>query len=69
MYMNSSLFEFNKMSTIASTILSSFETSGVQVNYIRCWDEPYHLTHMNNPFHKHVIETYRETRSKSINYD
>ncbi|XP_024220627.1 guanylate cyclase 32E [Bombus impatiens] len=62
MYMNSTLFEFNKMSTIAETILSSFDSAGVTVNFLRCWEEPYHVTHMTNPFHKHVSETYRETR-------
>ncbi|KAG6800192.1 guanylate cyclase 32E [Apis mellifera caucasica] len=62
MYMNSTLFEFNKMSTIAETILASFEAAGVTVNFIRCWEEPYHVTHMTNPFHKYVTETYRETR-------
>ncbi|CAK9821911.1 Guanylate cyclase 32E [Anthophora retusa] len=62
MYMNSTLFEFNKMSTIAETILSSFEAAGVTVNFLRCWEEPYHVTHMTNPFHEHVSETYRETR-------
>ncbi|XP_076182973.1 guanylate cyclase 32E [Ptiloglossa arizonensis] len=62
MYMNSTLFEFNKMSTIAKTILSSFEAAGVTVNFLRCWEEPYHVTHMTNPFHGHVTETYRETR-------
>ncbi|XP_015431472.1 PREDICTED: guanylate cyclase 32E [Dufourea novaeangliae] len=62
MYMNSTLFEFNKMSTIAKTILSSFEAAGVTVNFLRCWQEPYHVTHMTNPFHEHVTETYRETR-------
>lgn len=64
MYMNSSLFEFNKMSTVATTILASLEAAGVTVNYLRCWDEPYHVTHMNNPFHKYVRETYRGTRSE-----
>ncbi|XP_076654351.1 guanylate cyclase 32E [Halictus rubicundus] len=62
MYMNSTLFEFNKMSTIAKTILSSFEAAGVTVNFLRCWQEPYHVTHMTNPFHEHVSETYLETR-------
>ncbi|OAD60804.1 Guanylate cyclase 32E [Eufriesea mexicana] len=62
MYMNSTLFEFNKMSTVAETILSSFEAAGVTVNFLRCWEEPYHVTHMTNPFHQHVSETYRETR-------
>nr|XP_031850372.1 guanylate cyclase 32E [Nomia melanderi] len=62
MYMNSTLFEFNKMSTIAKTILSSFESAGVTVNFLRCWQEPYHVTHMTNPFHEHVTETYQETR-------
>lgn len=64
MYMNSSLFEFNKMSTVASTILSSFAIAGITVNYLKCWEEPYHVTHMKNPFHKLVSETYSETRSK-----
>ncbi|XP_014300035.1 guanylate cyclase 32E [Microplitis demolitor] len=63
MYMNSSLFEFNnKMSSVAMTILNSFESSGISVNYLRCWKEPYHVTHMNNPFHELVASTYRETR-------
>lgn len=65
MYMNSSLFEFNnKMSSVAMTILNSFESSGISVNYLRCWKEPYHVTHMNNPFHELVASTYRETRSE-----
>lgn len=62
LYMNSSLFEFNKMSTVASTILSSFALAGITVNYLQCWEEPYHVTHMKNPFHKLVSETYSETR-------
>ncbi|XP_054008171.1 guanylate cyclase 32E [Hylaeus anthracinus] len=62
LYMNSTLFEFNKMSTIAKTILSSFETAGVTVNYLRCWQEPYYVTYMTNPFHELVRETYLETR-------
>ncbi|XP_066598424.1 guanylate cyclase 32E [Prorops nasuta] len=62
MYMNSTKFEFNKMSTVASTILSSFRAAGVTVNFLRCWEEPYHVTYTNNPFHEHVKETYRETR-------
>ncbi|XP_043474610.1 guanylate cyclase 32E isoform X1 [Leptopilina heterotoma] len=62
LYMNSSLFEFNKMSTVASTILSSFAAAGITVNYLQCWEEPYHVTHMKNPFHKLVSETYSETR-------
>lgn len=65
MYMNTSLFEFNnKVSSVATTILNSFELSGITVNYLRCWKEPYHVTHMNNPFHELVATTYRETRSK-----
>ncbi|KAG7202068.1 hypothetical protein KM043_004743 [Ampulex compressa] len=62
MYMNSTLFEFNKMSTVAKTILSAFEAAGITVNYLRCWEEPYHAKHMANPFHRHVSETYHETR-------
>ncbi|XP_012260738.2 guanylate cyclase 32E isoform X3 [Athalia rosae] len=62
MYMNSSLFEFNKMSTVAETILSSFEASGITLNSLRCWGEPFHHTHMHNPFHQHVQDTYKETR-------
>ncbi|KAK0087232.1 hypothetical protein PV325_001474 [Microctonus aethiopoides] len=63
MYMNTSLFEFNnKVSSVATTILNSFELSGITVNYLRCWKEPYHVTHMNNPFHELVATTYRETR-------
>lgn len=65
MYMNSTMFEFNKMSTIATTILTSFEAAGISVNYLRSWSEPYYVhTHMQNPFHKHVRDTYRETRSE-----
>ncbi|XP_011308838.1 guanylate cyclase 32E isoform X2 [Fopius arisanus] len=65
MYMNSTLFEFNnKMSSVASTILRSFRSSGISVTYERCWAEPYLVTHMNNPFH-HLVETsFRETRSE-----
>ncbi|XP_011254353.1 guanylate cyclase 32E [Camponotus floridanus] len=63
MYMNSTMFEFNKMSTIATTILTSFEAAGISVTYLRSWSEPYYVhTHMQNPFHKHVRDTYRETR-------
>ncbi|XP_024942197.1 guanylate cyclase 32E [Cephus cinctus] len=62
MYMNSSQFEFNRMPTVAKTILSSLEAAGIDVNFLRCWDEPYHVNYMNNPFHKHVQETYLETR-------
>ncbi|XP_067205075.1 guanylate cyclase 32E [Linepithema humile] len=61
MYMNSSIYEFNKMSTIATTILASFEAAGINVN-IRTWNEPYYATHMTNPFHEHVRNTYRDTR-------
>ncbi|KAL6448488.1 hypothetical protein ACFW04_000413 [Cataglyphis niger] len=63
MYMNSTIFEFNKMSTIATTILTSFEAAGISVTYLRSWSEPYYVdTHMPNPFHKHVRETFRKTR-------
>ncbi|XP_070160139.1 guanylate cyclase 32E [Polyergus mexicanus] len=63
MYMNSTMFEFNKMSTIATTILTSFEAAGISVTYLRSWSEPYYVdTHMQNPFHKHVRETFRKTR-------
>ncbi|XP_025074947.1 guanylate cyclase 32E [Pogonomyrmex barbatus] len=62
MYMNSTMFEFNKMSTVATTILKSFEAAGITVNYCRAWNEPYHVTHMKNPFHEHVKDTYRDTR-------
>ncbi|XP_077268388.1 guanylate cyclase 32E isoform X2 [Temnothorax americanus] len=62
MHMNSTMFEFNKMSTIAATILTSFEAAGISVNYRRSWNEPYYATHMKNPFHEHVKQTYRETR-------
>ncbi|XP_071628567.1 guanylate cyclase 32E [Temnothorax longispinosus] len=62
MHMNSTMFEFNKMSTIATTILTSFEAAGISVNYRRSWNEPYYATHMKNPFHEHVKQTYRETR-------
>ncbi|XP_050465649.1 guanylate cyclase 32E isoform X2 [Cataglyphis hispanica] len=65
MYMNSTIFEFNKMSTIATTILTSFEAAGISVTYLRSWSEPYYVdTHMPNPFHKHVRETFRKTRSE-----
>jgi len=64
MYMNSTTYEFNKMSTVATTILSSFEAAGIHVNYCRSWTEPYYATHMKNPFHDHVRETYRDTRSE-----
>lgn len=64
MHMNSTMFEFNKMSTVATTILASFEAAGITVNYHRSWSEPYYATHMKNPFHEHVKETYRDTRSK-----
>ncbi|KAH0955867.1 hypothetical protein HN011_006367 [Eciton burchellii] len=62
MYMNSTIFEFNKMSTVATTILTSFAAAGIVVNHVRSWSEPYYATHMKNPFHEHVRETYRETR-------
>ena len=62
--MNSTMFEFNKMSTVATTILMSFEAAGITVNYRRSWNEPYHVTHMKNPFHDLVRQTYRGTRSK-----
>ncbi|XP_011686974.1 PREDICTED: guanylate cyclase 32E isoform X2 [Wasmannia auropunctata] len=62
-YINSTMFEFNKMSTIAATILKSFEAAGITVNYRRSWSEPYYgSTNTKNPFHKHVRETYRDTR-------
>jgi len=64
MYMNSTIFEFNKMSTVATTILTSFAAAGIVVNHVRSWSEPYYATHMKNPFHEHVRETYRETRSE-----
>lgn len=66
MHMNSTMFEFNKMSTVATTILTSFEVAGITVNYRRSWSEPLHnyATHMKNPFHEHVKETYRDTRSE-----
>ncbi|XP_020284969.1 guanylate cyclase 32E isoform X2 [Pseudomyrmex gracilis] len=62
MYMNSTIFEFNKMSTVATTILSSFQNAGISVNFLRTWSEPYYVTHMKNPFDEYVKETYRETR-------
>ncbi|KAK2576984.1 hypothetical protein KPH14_011947 [Odynerus spinipes] len=62
MYLNSSLVEFNTLSTVANTILSSFEANGISVNFLRSWKEPYHVIHMQNPFHELVEETYRETR-------
>jgi len=64
MYMNSTIFEFNKMTTVATTILASFEAAGISVNYVRTWNEPYYATHMKNPFHEHVRDTYRDTRSE-----
>lgn len=65
MYMNSSRFEFNnKISSIASTILTSLRSAGIMVNYLRCWNEPYHVTHMNNPFHDLISSSYRESRSE-----
>lgn len=64
MYMNSPEYEFNKMSTVAKTIVTSFEAAGGKVNHIRCWEETYYPTHMENPFHRHVEDTYRDTRSK-----
>ncbi|XP_011145363.1 guanylate cyclase 32E [Harpegnathos saltator] len=62
MYMNSTVYEFNRMSTVATTILASFEAAGISLNHLRCWEEPYYATHMENPFHKHVKETYADTR-------
>ncbi|XP_046736974.1 guanylate cyclase 32E [Diprion similis] len=62
MYMNSTLFEFNKMSTVAETILSSFDTAGITLNSLKCWGEPYLHTYVDNPFHQHVKDTYHETR-------
>ncbi|XP_011864195.1 PREDICTED: guanylate cyclase 32E [Vollenhovia emeryi] len=62
LHMNSTVFEFNKMSTVATTILASFEAAGITVNYRRSWSEPYHVTHMENPFHEYVRQTYRDTR-------
>ncbi|XP_025987101.2 guanylate cyclase 32E [Solenopsis invicta] len=63
MHMNATTFQFNKMSTIATTILASFEAAGITVNHRCMWSEPYfHATHMKNPFHKHVRDTYRDTR-------
>lgn len=64
MYMNSTIFEFNKMSTVATTILSSFQNAGISVNFLRTWNEPYYVTHMKTPFDEFVKETYRETRSE-----
>lgn len=77
MYMNASVYEFNKMSTVAKTILASFEAAGISLNHVRCWKEPHYTTQtppmgnrtmanrtMENPFHKHVEDTYRDTRSK-----
>ncbi|XP_033327038.1 guanylate cyclase 32E isoform X2 [Megalopta genalis] len=62
MYMNSSRYEFNKMSTVAQTILSAFDAAGVTVNFLRSWQEPYFYGYTSNPFHEIVGETYRETR-------
>ncbi|XP_014478817.1 PREDICTED: guanylate cyclase 32E isoform X2 [Dinoponera quadriceps] len=62
MYMNSTMYEFNKMSTVATTILESFEAAGISLNHIRCWEEPYYATHMQNPFREHVKDTYLDTR-------
>ncbi|XP_035734350.1 guanylate cyclase 32E-like isoform X1 [Vespa mandarinia] len=63
MYMNSSLVDFSKMSTIGTTILSSFENNGITVNFLRCWKDPYYLMkNVENPFNEIVKETYRETR-------
>jgi len=39
MYMDSTTYEFNKMSTVTTTILSSFEATGINVNYCRSWGE------------------------------
>lgn len=64
MHINSTMFEFNKMSTVATTILASFEAAGITVNYRRSWSEPYYATHMKNPFHELVKETYEDTRSE-----
>lgn len=63
MYMNSSEYEFNKMTTVATMILESFEAAGVSVKH-RCWSETYHSVYMENPFHELVEDTYRDTRSK-----
>ncbi|XP_032675177.1 guanylate cyclase 32E isoform X2 [Odontomachus brunneus] len=76
MYMNASVYEFNKMSTVAKTILASFEAAGISLNHVRCWEEPHYTTQtllmenrtmanrtiMENPFHAHVEDTYRDTR-------
>ncbi|KAL0109405.1 hypothetical protein PUN28_014464 [Cardiocondyla obscurior] len=63
MHINSTIFEFNKMSTVATTILASFEAAGIIVNHRRSWNEPYYgATHMKNPFYEHVRETYQDTR-------
>ncbi|XP_043487729.1 guanylate cyclase 32E [Polistes fuscatus] len=63
MYLNSSLVDFNEMSIVGATILSSLENNGITVNFRRCWKDPYYfLENVTNPFHKIVKETYRETR-------
>ncbi|XP_078045416.1 guanylate cyclase 32E [Augochlora pura] len=62
MYMNSSRYEFNKMSTVAQTILSAFDAAGITVNFLRSWQEPYFDGYTSNPFHDIVSETYLETR-------
>lgn len=65
MYMNSSLVDFSKMSTIGMTILSSLENNGITVNFLRCWKDPYYLMkNVENPFNEIIKDTYRETRSK-----
>ncbi|KYN04686.1 Guanylate cyclase 32E [Cyphomyrmex costatus] len=62
LFMNSTIFEFNKMSTLATTMIRSFEAAGINFNYRRSWNEPYHMNYTKNPFYKLVHETYRHTR-------
>ncbi|KAL1132652.1 hypothetical protein AAG570_010604 [Ranatra chinensis] len=58
-YLNSS---DSGLGSVAATILSVLEGSGVKVSATRCWDSPYFHGYMENPFHKLVADTYQQTR-------
>ncbi|KAI4461131.1 guanylyl cyclase [Holotrichia oblita] len=59
LYLKSSDSEFGHIATI---ILHSLHAVGVTVVAARSWDTPYHHEYAENPFHKLVEDTYRDTR-------
>lgn len=61
LYLKSEDYEFEK---IAQIVLKSLSSAGITVISSFYWNNTYNIGYMDNPFHKLVEDTFRDTRSE-----